>query len=306
MHKMRKAGLKPNSANVQAQTQRPKKRRTHRAGYNNERPRTIAWRQRGSSNAIGKLRKYVEVWETATSDPELLQAVKGFGLTFEGEPIQYHPPTPTGGQHTNSTELSEALRAAVEKNLALGIIEVAPGHDQGQWLSKIFVVPKKGSDGKKEYRMILDLKEFNHDHVELVKFKMETLKTVTKLITPGCWFYSLDLKDAYYSIPVHEDLRKYLRFMFEGVLYQYTVMPNGYRDAPILFTGLLRVPLQMIRQELEATIAGYIDDTLGVESGDKEALSHLPRAAADRILSHEISKAIKRLLSSRSNTIRAV
>ena len=55
--------------------------------------------------------------------------------------------------------------------------------------------------------MILDLKECNHDQVEHVKFKMETLKTVTKLITPGCWFYSLDLKDAYYSIPVHEDLR---------------------------------------------------------------------------------------------------
>jgi hypothetical protein len=131
--------------------------------------------------------------------------------------------------------------------------------------------------------MILDLKEFNHDHVEHVKFKMEPLKTVTKLITPGCWFYSLDLKDAYYSIPVHEDLRKYLRFMFEGVLYQYTVMPNGYRDAPRLFTGLLRVPLQMIRQELEATIAGYIDDTLGVESGEKEALSHIPIEAANRI-----------------------
>jgi hypothetical protein len=101
--------------------------------------------------------------------------------------------------------------------------------------------------------MILDLKECNHDQVEHVKFKMETLKTVTELITPGCWFYSLDLKDAYYSMPVHEDMRKYLRFMFEGVLDQYTVMPNG----------------------------------------------HLPRAAADRILSYEIRKAIKRLLSSR-------
>jgi hypothetical protein len=167
------------------------------------------------------LRECVYVWETATSDPEPIQAVKGYGSTIEGEPLQYHPPAPASGRVANSTELFEALRATVQN--------------------------------KHEFRMILDLKECNHDQVEQVKVKMETLKTVTKLITPGCWFYSLDLKDAYYSMPVHEDMRKYLRFMFEGVLDQYTVMPNG----------------------------------------------HLPRAAADRILSYEIRKAIKRLLSSR-------
>ena len=105
--------------------------------------------------------------------------------------------------------------------------------------------------------MILDLKEFNKEYVEHVKFKMETLKTVTKLIVPGC-SNSLDLSDAYYSIPVHRDLRKYLRFEFEGKLYQYTCMPNGYRDAPRIFTRLLAVPLYKIRKELEATIAGYI------------------------------------------------
>ena len=57
--------------------------------------------------------------------------------------------------------------------------------------------------------------------MEQVKFKIETLKTVAKLIVRGCWLYSLDLVDAYYSIPVHEDLRKYLRFEFDGKLYQY-------------------------------------------------------------------------------------
>jgi len=145
------------------------------------------------------------------------------------------------------------------------------------------LVPKKNTDGKPSFRMILDLKEFNHDHVEHIKFKMETLKTVTKLITPDCWFYSLDLADAYYSIPVHKDLRKYLRFVYDGVLYQYTCMPNGYRDAPRLFTQLLGIPLSLIRKELQVTIAGYIDDTLGVETGDHKTLSHIPRQAAARL-----------------------
>ena len=57
------------------------------------------------------------VWETATSDPEPIQAVKGYGSTIEGEPLQYHPPAPASGRVANSTELFETLRAAVQKNL---------------------------------------------------------------------------------------------------------------------------------------------------------------------------------------------
>jgi len=146
------------------------------------------------------------MWQRHTSQPELLQAVQGYGLTFTGNPIQGHQPTPRGQAPGNPAGVGD-LRAEIIKNLAKGIIEIAPGHEPGEWLSNVFLVPKKSKDGKPAFRMILDLKEFNHDHVEHIKFKMETLKTVRNLITPDCWFYSLDLADAYYSIPVHKELQ---------------------------------------------------------------------------------------------------
>ena len=39
---------------------------------------------------------------------------------------------------------------------------------------------------------------------------MDTLKTVLNLIEKYCFLASLDLKDAYYSVPVMQNDRKYL------------------------------------------------------------------------------------------------
>ena len=122
----------------------------------------------------------------------------------------------------------------------------------------------------------MDLSQLNEDYVEYKKFKMETLKSITRLITPNCWFYSIDFADAYYSIPIHPKLRKFLRFELDGVLYQYTCMPNGYKDAPRLFTKLLKVPLSKIRRELGATLAAYVYASLWIERGSLGDRQEIP------------------------------
>ena len=37
----------------------------------------------------------------------------------------------------------------------------------------------------------------------------------------------LDLKDAYYSVPINPQHRKYLRFEFKDTVYEFTCLPNG-------------------------------------------------------------------------------
>ena len=41
-------------------------------------------------------------------------------------------------------------------------------------------------------------------------FKMDTIQTGLKLMRPRCFMASVDLKDAYYSVPVAKEDRKYL------------------------------------------------------------------------------------------------
>ena len=222
--------------------------------------------------AIGKLGKFLPNWEKFTSDWEIIRTVKGEGLQLLDLPLQDRPQS----SKTNQCDL-DLLKREVKKLEQQGVVELAE-HEDGEFISRVFLVKKKD---KEEYRLILDLSQLNEDYVEYKKFKMETLKSITRLITPNCWFYSIDFADAYYSIPIHPKLRKFLRFELDGVLYQYTCMPNGYKDAPRLFTKLLKVPLSKIRRELGATLAAYLDDSLGIERGRLEDLQEIPLKLID-------------------------
>ena len=67
---------------------------------------------------------------------------------------------------------------------------------------------------------------------------------------------SLDLKDAYYSVRIHPDFQKYLKFAYQGLQYQYTVFPNGLSSWIRKFTKMMKPPLS----HLSHIISGYIGD----------------------------------------------
>ncbi len=72
---------------------------------------------------------------------------------------------------------------------------------------------------------------------------------------------SVDLKDAYYSIPVAVEHRKYLMFEWQGSYFQFTCLPNGLSCAPRLFTKILK-PIYAHLRVLGYTCMGHIDDSL--------------------------------------------
>ena len=41
---------------------------------------------------------------------------------------------------------------------------------------------------------------------------MELLQNVLHMVKPESWKASVDLQDAYYSVPFHEEYQKYLNF----------------------------------------------------------------------------------------------
>jgi len=42
---------------------------------------------------------------------------------------------------------------------------------------------------------------------------MENLSSALSLMEENCYMASIDLKDAYYSVNIHESYRKFLRFV---------------------------------------------------------------------------------------------
>ena len=56
------------------------------------------------------------------------------------------------------------------------------------------------------------------------------------MVKQHCFMASVDLKDAYYSVPIAEEDKKYLKFQWQGKLYKYVCFPN---DLPFVQGNLL-------------------------------------------------------------------
>lgn len=98
----------------------------------------------------GQLRHSISAWESLTSDPYILDAIKHYHIEFEfNVPWQAHEPR----QIKSSTSEKEIISGEVSKLLSKGVIEKTCHKDNG-FVSNVFVRPKK--DGT--HRMILNLK----------------------------------------------------------------------------------------------------------------------------------------------------
>ena len=93
---------------------------------------------------------------------------------------------------------------------------------------------------------------------------MDTIDTVTELIHESSYMTKIDLKDAYYSVPINENDKKYLKFVHKGKLFHFTSLPNGLSCGPRKFTKLLKPALSSLRQ-LGINIVAYIDDLIIID-----------------------------------------
>jgi len=158
-------------------------------------------------------------------------------------------------EHKLCAKDTEIISNEVNKLLDKGVISITEAFDS-DFFSSLFVRPKK--DGS--YRTILNLKNLNKE-CDTYHFKIESIKQVIHMITPGCFLASLDIRDAFYSIPIYIEHNKFLKFMWLGVAYQFEVMPNGYVDAMRIFTKILKPVFAHLR-ELGHTSVIYVDDSL--------------------------------------------
>ena len=190
-------------------------------------------------------------WRKTTSDINILDYVSGVKISFEEGPVPcqaHYRPSVFNAQE----EL--IVRQEIKTLLEKGVIQHSH-HEPGEFISTIFLRPKP--DGS--FRMILNLKEFNKS-VEHHHFTMDTLGIETKMIKPGCYVASVDLKDAYYTVAIHKDHQKFLQFEFKGCLYKYTCLPNGLSSAPRIFTKMLKPVYSTLHNQGHISM-GYIDDS---------------------------------------------
>ena len=159
---------------------------------------------------------------------------------------------------------AQALRQEVEAMHAKGALEIARDPGPG-FYSRLFLV-EKATGG---WRPVIDLSHLN-DFVQLTPFKMEAVASVLLSVREGDFLASLDLKDAYFQIPIHGSSRKLLRFMSEGTVYQFKALCFGLSTAPQVFTRVFAA-VSAWAYARGIRLLRYLDDWLVLSSSEKKA-----------------------------------
>lgn len=101
---------------------------------------------------------------------------------------------------------------------------------------------------------------------------MEDIRTVTKLLTKDCFMTTVDLKEAYFLVPIHKSSRKLLRFKFQGTIFEFQCLPFGLSLAPLVFTKLLNPVVSFLRSK-GFILAIYLDDIIFIGNTYNDCLS---------------------------------
>ena len=122
--------------------------------------------------------------------------------------------------------------------------------------STVFLVPKKEG----QWRLVINLKALN-SWVQPQHFKLEGIQTLREVLDQNDWQAKLDLKVAYFTVPVHRDHQRSLWFVVEQVHYQFTCLPFGISCAPWAFTKVLH-PIAAFLHTLKVRLIVYMDNIL--------------------------------------------
>lgn len=150
------------------------------------------------------------------------------------------------------------MNLAISQLLSSGAI-IKCNDIPGQFLSKIFLTPK--SDGT--FRFILNLKELNK-FIDPYHFKMEDIRTATKLLSKNDFMASIDLQEAYFLVPIHDVSKRYLRFKFQNQTYEFQCLPFGLSLAPLVFTKLMKPVVSFLRNKGFLMVI-FLDDILLID-----------------------------------------
>ena len=164
-------------------------------------------------------------------------------------------------------EAEAALEAEVASLVEKGAVERLSSAPAG-FYGRLFTVPKVTGG----YRPVLDLSPLNA-HLKHIPFRMESPSSFREALRPGDWVTSIDLKDAYFHIPIAQGCRKWLRFIWKGSPFQFRALPFGLSQAPWIFTTMVRELCRYVRAK-GVRLRVYLDDWAILSQSREECAAH--------------------------------
>ena len=200
----------------------------------------------------GRLSHFHHFWDKNIRDKWTRSVVKwGYSVEFLTLPHLTTSVSDTNLSPQKEPFLLKEIDEMLIKNAIEEVDPLTPG-----FYSTFFLIAKK--DGGQ--RPIINLKGLNK-FIQVKTFRMQTPQSVLSLLRQGDWLASLDLKDAYFHVPILHKHRRYLQFAYQSKIYQFKVFPFGMLSSPRVSRKVLNPLVGYLHQE-GVRIYPYLDDCL--------------------------------------------
>ena len=203
----------------------------------------------------GRMSKCAQEWKIVSSSNWVHKVVqRGYAIDWIGrKPITPHrtgnPPTNEAGKLVLDKETEAMIQKKAIKEVASTEDEVVSGY---------FARPKKT---KGKFRPIVSLK-YTNKFIRKQKFRMTTPADIKAWIKKDWFFTSIDLTDAYFTIPLSKEGRRFTRFKWNRKTFEYLVIMFGLGPSARVFTKMMRPVLKFIKQRFGILVLAYIDDLI--------------------------------------------
>ena len=204
-----------------------------------------------------RLLHFWRVWASRGRDSWTTQTLKlGYKIPFSSHPpLTTHPLVMSS--YAQGSDKFLALDTLISQMIAKRATVVVPDpHSNPGFYSRMFLVPKSTGG----WRPIIDLSPLNK-FIPQTHFKMETPRSIRDSLRKGDFLTSIDLKDAYFHIPIHRSSQPFLRFQWQQVVYQFRALCFGLSTAPHVFTRVFST-VSSLAHSAGIRLYRYLDDWL--------------------------------------------
>jgi len=159
------------------------------------------------------------------------------------------------------------IEAQIEEMLKNGVIEKS----KSPYIANVVVVRKKDGDGEGMDQLYINFGPLNKKTIP-DRYPLPIIKEIIRLFE-GCEYYmAIDLKAAYWQVPVRPQDREKTVFRINSGHYQFKVMPFELNNALATFQRLMN---EILRDYLEKFVIVYLEDIMIFSKNKKSHKRHV-------------------------------
>ena len=167
--------------------------------------------------------------------------------------------------HSKLRRTSPEAQKIIDSQISEWLMEGIVSRSDSPYSSCLHVVPKKSG----KHRMCVDYRNLNAICV-LESYPIPHLDSMMDNLFGSKIFSVLDLKSAYFNVPIRKQARPKTAFITKSDCYEFNYLPFELKSAPASFMRFIHEVLYSQAPELRENTEVYLDDIL-IHTQDKDS-----------------------------------